>query len=276
MKFVSKGLFVIFILAFGFLPLAFSQATIKGTVVDKSTGELLIGASVIVEGSTDGTVTDFDGVFELESKTSLPLKIVVSYVGYGAKIVDVTSARSSIKVELEEESITTEVVEVRGRRISEKQQQSALTMESLDNIAIKETPAANFYDGLGSLKEVDLTAASLGFKIINTRGFNSTSPVRTLQIIDGIDNQAPGLNFSLGNFLGSPELDVLKVDLIVGASSAYYGPNAFNGVIAMETKNPFYQKGLSAQVKAGERGLLETSLRYADVIKNKIDAVFGE
>lgn len=84
-----------------------------------------------------------------------------------------------------------------------------------------------------------MTTASLGFKVINTRGFNSTSPVRSLQIIDGVDNQAPGLNFSLGNFLGSSELDVLKVDIVVGASGAYYGPNAFNGVISMETKSPF-------------------------------------
>lgn len=91
----------------------------------------------------------------------------------------------------------------------------------MDLLAIKETPAANFYDGLGSLKDVDLTAASLGFKVVNTRGFNSTSPVRSLQLIDGVDNQAPGLNFSLGNFLGSSELDVLKVDLVVGASSAF-------------------------------------------------------
>ena len=66
-------------------------------------------------------------------------------------------------------------------------------------IAIKETPSSNFYDGLGALKGVDITAASLGFKVINTRGFNSTSPVRSLQIIDGVDNQSPGLNFSLGN-----------------------------------------------------------------------------
>jgi iron complex outermembrane receptor protein len=91
----------------------------------------------------------------------------------------------------------------------------------------KKRPSANFYDGLGSLKDVDLTTASLGFTVINTRGFNSTSPVRSLQIIDGVDNQSPGLNFSLGNFLGCSELDVKKVDLIVGASSAFYGPNAF-------------------------------------------------
>lgn len=123
----------------------------------------------------------------------------------------------------------------------------------MDLLAIKATPSDNFYDGLGSMKGVDLTAASLGFKIINMRGFNSTSPVRSLQIIDGVDNQAPGLNFSLGNFLGSSELDVNKVDLVVGASSAFYGPNAFNGVISMETKNPFFHKGLSASLKFREK-----------------------
>ncbi|MFT7605876.1 MAG: iron complex outermembrane receptor protein, partial [Saprospiraceae bacterium] len=121
----------------------------------------------------------------------------------------------------------------------------------------------------GALKGVDLTAASLGFKVVNTRGFNSTSPVRSLQIIDGVDNQAPGLNFSLGNFLGTSELDINKVELVVGASSAFFGPNAFNGVISMETKDPFFHQGLSAMVKVGERNMVKTAIRWADAIKNK-------
>ena len=115
-----------------------------------------------------------------------------------------------------------------------------------------------------------MTTASLGFVVINTRGFNSTSPVRSLQLIDGVDNQSPGLNFSLGNFLGASELDVQKVDLIVGASSAFYGPNAFNGVISMTTKSPFVHQGLSASMKAGERALFETAVRYAQAYKTKM------
>ena len=71
-----------------------------------------------------------------------------------------------------------------------------------DVLSIKEAASGNFYESLGNLKGVDVTSASLGFKVINTRGFNSTSPVRSLQLIDGVDNQSPGLNFSLGNFLG--------------------------------------------------------------------------
>ena len=119
------------------------------------------------------------------------------------------------------------------------------------------------------MKGVDLTSASLGFRVINTRGFNSTSPVRTLQIIDGVDNASPGLNFALGNFLGASELDLMKVEIISGASSAFYGPNAFNGVISMETKDPFLFPGFSSSVKLGERFLNEYAVRYAKVIKNK-------
>lgn len=244
-----------------------AQVTLRGTVADE-TGETLIGASVIVVGTTTGNTTDFDGNFEL-TVPAVPTKLVISYVGYASDTIQVESGNDPINVILGDNSTTMVTVEVKGRRISEKRQQSALTMETLDNIAIKETPAANFYDGLGALKDVDLTAASIGFKIINTRGFNSTNPVRSLQIIDGVDNQSPGLNFSLGNFLGASDLDVNSVNIIVGASSAFYGPNAFNGVISMETKDPFLQQGLSATVKAGERQLVEGGFRWAQAIKNK-------
>lgn len=249
--------------------------TVKGKIVD-SENEPLIGASVVIKGTTTGTVTDFDGDFSIQMK-KLPDSLFISYIGFESKTVFVAAATDNMKIVLGDNAVTLDVgVEIVGQRVSEKQKAAPLTIESMDLLAIKETPSDNFYDGLGSLKGVDLTAASLGFKVINTRGFNSTNPVRSLQIIDGVDNQAPGLNFSLGNFLGASELDVLKVDLVVGASSAFYGPNAFNGVISMETKNPFYQKGFSAMVKGGERAMFEGALRWADAVNNKNgDPVFG-
>lgn len=251
-----------------FVNLSFGQS-IKGKVLDGESNETLIGASVVVKGTTNGTVTDFDGAFELNPKSDYPVTLIISYVGFEEKEVVVPEATDDFMVELGSGAETLTEVVVKGQRVSDKQKAAPLTVESLDVLAIKETTSDNFYDGLGNLKGVDLTAASLGFKVINTRGFNSTSPVRSLQIIDGVDNQAPGLNFSLGNFLGAPELDVRKVDIIQGASSSFFGPNAFNGVIAMETKNPFYTEGLSAQVKGGERNLLNTELRWADSFTNK-------
>lgn len=244
---------------------------ISGTILDSENGEPLIGAAVVIKGTTNGAQTDFDGKFNLETTQQPPLTLVISYVGYDKLEVPVLSfdAAKNLKIKLASVSQKIEGVEIVDSRITEKQKESALTVETMGIIAIKETPAANFYEGLGNLKGVDVTASGLAFKVINTRGFNSTSPVRSLQLIDGVDNQSPGLNFSLGNFLGASELDVQKVDLVVGASSAYYGPNAFNGVIAMTTKSPFIHKGLSVSLKGGERALFEGAVRWAQSFQNK-------
>lgn len=272
---ITKCIIFLFFIS-SFQPI-FAQNTLKGKVIDQRTGEELIGASITEKNNpSNGITTDFDGTFELKVD-QIPVDLIVSYIGYREIEFNVKSNKDRLVIKLEEDAVTIDLgIEIKGQRIDEKKKESPLTVESLDAIAIKQTASTDFYSGLGSLKGVDLTTASIGFTIINTRGFNSTSPVRSLQIIDGVDNQSPGLNFSLGNFLGSPELDIQKVDLVVGASSAFYGPNAFNGVISMETKSPFYSEGLSASIKFGERELFETSLRYADVIKNKRNqAVFG-
>lgn len=242
---------------------------LTGTITDSETGEPLFGASIVLTGTAVGATTDFDGKFKFNVGKQPPFQVTVSYIGYVKQDIEVTTLATPLVVKLGTDAVMLEGVVVTDTRVSEKQKESALTVESMDIIAIKETPAANFYDGLGNLKGVDLTAASIGFKVINTRGFNSTSPVRSLQVIDGVDNQSPGLNFSLGNFLGASELDVLKVDIVQGASSAFYGPNAFNGVIDMKTKSPFIKPGLEAQVKIGERNLAEAAVRWAQVIKNK-------
>ncbi len=247
----------------------FAQQIIKGIIRDKITNEGLIGATINVKSTTNGVSADIDGNFTLEIKTDLPVTLVVSYLGYVTQEIIVTDASKKLNIILENNEMQLKEVHITDSRLTEKQRESALTVEAMDIIAIKQTPAANFYDGLGSLKGVDLTSASLAFKVINTRGFNSTSPVRSLQVIDGVDNQAPGLNFSLGNFLGCSELDLLKVDLVVGASSAFYGPNAFNGVVSMTTISPFVKPGFEISVKSGSRDLLETAMRYAVVFKNK-------
>lgn len=245
----------------------FAQEVVKGQVIDGETGDPVFAAGVVVQGTSTGTSTDFDGRFRLEVD-ALPVRLNISFIGYAMLTVDVKTTENDVRVSLQPDAVLMEEAEVVGSRIDERQKQGPLTVESMDVLAIKEAPSGNFYEGLGNLKGVDMTSASLGFKIINTRGFNSTSPVRSLQLIDGVDNQSPGLNFSLGNFLGAPELDVMKVDIVAGASSAFYGPGAFNGVISMETKSPFRFPGVAVSAKLGERNLTESGFRYADYIEN--------
>jgi outer membrane receptor protein involved in Fe transport len=84
-----------------------------------------------------------------------------------------------------------------------------------------------------------MSAQSLTFKSINTRGFNANGNTRFNQYIDGMDNQAPGLNFAVGNIIGISELDVDNVELLPGASSALYGAGGINGTMLMTSKDPF-------------------------------------
>ena len=245
----------------------YSQTTIKGHLGDEESGEDLIGASIKIIGSKYGCVSDFNGDFKIQTNIDLPFSVEVSYIGYNQKIISIENMQF-LEIELVNQDLYLDAVEVVGG-ISKKLKESPLSIEAMDINDIKQTSATDFYEGLSHMKGVDLTSASLGFKVINTRGFNSTSPVRSLQIIDGVDNASPGLNFALGNFLGASELDLMKVEIISGASSAFYGPNAFNGVISMQTKDPFLFPGFSASVKTGERLLNEYAIRYAEVIKDK-------
>lgn len=237
--------------------------------MDEFTGEALENVKVKIKGLNKGAISDLNGQFSISVDVVFPITLQSSVVGYANVETILAANQDTLVIRMKPDNVKQfNTVNIRSFA-SEKEKESALTVETMTLKEIKATPALDFYDGLSHMKGVDLTSASIGFKVVNTRGFNSTSPVRTLQIIDGVDNASPGLNFALGNFLGASELDLLLVDIVSGASSAFYGPNAFNGVISMQTKSPFKFQGFSASIKGGERMLNEYAVRYAKAFKNK-------
>eukprot|EP00903_Cladosiphon_okamuranus_P000338 g336.t1 len=143
---------------------AFFNVNVSGVVTDDNSGEELIGATVIIKGTTTGVVTDYDGSFLLATDTPPPFVIVVSYTGYEPQEITINGSDDKVKVRLGSAATLIDVVEVKGQRIDEQRKASALTVESLDPIGIKQTASENFYDGLGALKGIDLTSASLGIK----------------------------------------------------------------------------------------------------------------
>jgi hypothetical protein len=234
-----------------FCSICFAQNTITGTVTD-SKGQPLPGANIKMNGGNSGTVTDYDGSFTLNPSKNPPYTISVSIVGFESKSVVVTSTSEKVMIKLAEGENKLNEVVVSASRTPERVIESPVTIERMGVAQIKNTTAATFYDGLENLKEVHFNTSSLSFKSINTRGFSTVANTRFMQLVDGMDNSSPALNFVLGNLIGLSELDVANVELLPGASSALYGANAFNGVLFMNSKSPFKNQGISTYLKYGQ------------------------
>lgn len=228
-----------------------AQTTVSGVMTDETTGETLIGANIQVKGQTIGTVTDFDGNFILTVDLPTPFTLVFSYLGYANKEIEITGDQANLTVPMAEEGVLVNEVVVSASRVEERILESPVTIEKMDPKAIKQAATADYYDAIANLKGVQSVSGSLSITSINTRGFGSISNTRFVQLMDGMDNAAPLLNFPTGNVVGISELDIHSVELIPGAASALYGANAFNGILLMKSKNPFDYQGFSAQVKTG-------------------------
>jgi len=261
-----------------FCGISFSQTTISGSVVDDNS-QPIPGANIIVVGTTSGNVTDFDGNFSLTYNQNPPFSVQASSVGFETVTIEITTKNQKVNFVLKEGTSLDEVV-ISASRTPERIFESPVTVERFGIKEIKNTASADFYGGLENLKGVDVNTNSLTFKSVNTRGFATFANNRFMQLVDGMDNSTPALNFPLGNLVGMTETDVLSVELLPGASSALYGANAFNGILFMRSKNPFDHHGLSASVKrgitsqkaAGDNEYTDVSIRAAYKFSNKFAA----
>ena len=259
---------------------SFAQTKISGKVSDGATKEFLIGVSIAVKGKVIGTISDTKGNFALSTTTPTPFTISVSSIGYKTQEITITETKSDFDIKLEEQNIMGQEVIVSASRVEESVMKSPVSVEKMDLRALQTSPAVSFYDALKNLKGVDVNTQSLTFSSVTTRGFNGNGNPRVVQLVDGMDNQAPGLNFAVGNIVGISELDLESVELIPGAASALYGPNAMNGIILMNSKSPFLFQGLSANVKYGimnessrttpSTGYTDFAVRYAKAFNNKL------
>ena len=234
-----------------FSGVSFAQNTITGSVTD-SNKQSIPGANVVVVGDNSGASTDFDGTFKLTTNTKLPFSVKVSAIGFESKTINVTAANQKLIVVLKDEETKLDEIVVSASRTPERVIESPVTIERMGLQEIKNTTAPTFYDGLENLKEVNFNTSSISFKSINTRGFATVANTRFMQLVDGMDNSSPALNFVLGNLIGVSDIDVASVELLPGASSALYGANAFNGIMFMTSKSPFTNEGISVYYKYGQ------------------------
>jgi outer membrane receptor protein involved in Fe transport len=246
---MKKSLLTLLVL-FSSIGMVLAQKAISGKVTDGESKEPLPGTTVIIAGTVNGTITDVNGAFSLNYNGGYPIKLKFSNVGYQPQEIELTAAGTT-DVVLEPSPTLMGEIMVQGNRVEEKITRAGVTVEKIVSKQLQQLGAFETYTALQSLKGVDLLSQSLGFKSVNLRGFGANNNNRFVQLTDGMDNRSPGLGFGFGSVAGVSDLDIDNIELLPGASSALYGPDALQGLMLTKTKSPFDYQGLSAQVKTG-------------------------
>lgn len=200
---------------------------ISGKVVSATDGEALIGATVQVQGTQAGTVTDFDGNFTVEAEEGQTL--VVSYVGFLTKNVKITG--SQLNIELEEDRMSLDEVVVIGYGVQKKKLVTGATLQVKGDDVAKLNTSNPLQALQGQTPGMTIISQSgqpgEGLKV-NIRGLGTTGSSGPLYIIDGIRGDIATLN----------PADIESIDVLKdAASAAIYGSQSANGVVLVTTKN---------------------------------------
>jgi outer membrane cobalamin receptor len=170
-------------------------------------------------------------------------------------------------------------VVITASRLTESILVSPVSVQKVNKGTIALSPALSFFDGLENAQGIHMITPSMGFKVLNARGFSNTTNVRFAQLVDGMDVQSPHIGGAIGNALGPTDLDIDNIEILPGTASALYGMNTVNGLANFFTKNPFTSEGLSIQQKtainhvndrySNAKPFSETTLRFAKVVSPK-------
>lgn len=267
-NFNFKYLFICTIgVLFSFLSLA--QNTISGTVTDEA-GEPVIGASVVIDGTTEGTVTDIDGNFSLKTKTEYPLNIKVAYLGFEERIINVSGNGKIETVALKESSSVLDAVVISASRKREKVQEapasiSVITARKLETSANDTDPTRN----LVSTPGVQVQQQSANRINISMRGSAGLFGTSVFPIMDYRSLVGPGIGTFQSDAAGISNIDLQKIEVVRGPGSALYGPGVTQGVVHFITKNPIDFPGTAIELLGGELNTLGAVARHAGRNENK-------
>ena len=224
--------------------------TISGKVSNSTSKETVPAVSITVKGTSKGTYSNSNGEFSIRV-ARLPVVLIFSSIGYDNQELTVSDATQPTNVELKVNNSLGQEVVVAATRTPTRILESPVTVERMNSNVIRNIAAPSVYESLTNLKGVDVHTASLTFRTVTTRGFVSSGNTRLNQLVDGMDNQAPGLNFSVSSIVGLTDLDVDNIEVLSGASSVLYGSGGMNGTVLINSKNPFKYQGLSYNIKQG-------------------------
>lgn len=241
--------------------LAMAQTTVKGTVVSDTDSEPMIGVAILEQGTSNGTITDFNGEFTLKV-TDSKATLRVSYVGYATQVVNVGNA-TSFSIRLKEDSQLLDDVVVIGYGIQKKSDVTgaiaSVKGSDLENRTTSDVAQALQGKAAG-VQIINSSGAPGSGASIQIRGYSSNSKTTPLMIVDGL--KVNDISYLDPEMIAS--IEVLKD----AASAAIYGVEAGNGVILITTKSGTSTKG-SGRVFYSFQHSLQNAANLPDVMNAK-------
>ena len=249
----------------------FAQTTISGKVTDGDTQEGLVGVSVVVKGTSTGTATDIDGSFSIQTNVKKPFTVIFSMVGFASKeiVVDDNTDTQNLQVEMGQVTFLADEVVISASRRFEKITEAPQTVNIISSRNIEELPTFNLGELAARQKGVDYVRAGVLGTGLNIRGFNSAFNPKNLQINDYRLSTLIATGLPLGNLSTLVKEDIERVEIVLGPSSALYGPNAGNGLVNTITKDPRSSEGTTMAMGFGNRKVFTGRFRHAQVLSDK-------
>ncbi|WP_425390005.1 TonB-dependent receptor [Ekhidna sp.] len=266
-----KNLYLTLVLTLLSVGIFAQGGSITGTVTDSETGEALIGANVVIKGTTNGDVTDPNGKFEIKGLANGTYVVVASYVGFQAieQSVSVSGSAVTIDFQLEEGTVFGEEVVISGSRQPEKITETPATIEIISSKDLENWGSFNTGELLSRLKGVDYIRSGVVGTGINVRGFNSNFNAKNTQVTDGRFSSLVATGLPFGPLSPQIKEDIDRVEVILGPNSALYGPNAHNGLVNIITKDPRASEGTTIALGAGNQNVFTSRLRHAQILSDK-------
>jgi outer membrane receptor for ferrienterochelin and colicins len=248
---------------------AAQSGRISGTVTDSSRAPL-VGAQITVVGTNLHTVTDEGGRFAIANVSAGTYEVRAQRIGQQAQSVPGVVVRSGedarVNVSLSPAPLSLAGMVVTASRRPEKITDAPATITRIDASAIENTVGNSFAPALKAVKGLDFIQVGVTAVAVNARGFNSSFNNRMLMMEDNRIAVLPENGLPVGAFTPIPKLDLAGIEVLVGPGSALYGPDASNGVITLQSKDPRDYPGTSVEVSGGSRSFYDMQGRHAGVV----------
>ena len=253
--------------------LAQQTSKVVGKITDKQTGEALIGATISVRGSGQSTMTDKNGSFVLTNIKAGKVAIIVSYVGYGEFIETVTVPENGVGTLNVALSVSyrpgSEVVVSASKRL-EKITNAPVSISVLNARDFSQSSSFNVGELASKIQGVEFVRTGVNGVGLNMRGFNNAFNAKVLLMTDGRNSMMAGSSGLPAGIMNTViKEDIERMEIMLGPSSALYGPNAHNGVVNTITKDPRKWQGTDIVLGAGNQDVFSGRFRTATKINDK-------